>query len=94
MDTTQMNCRGFVNIALVIIAVLFIGAGVYITSARQALLPTVVSDNMQVSLRDEVIIAGTARVSYGEGATYDLLPSGDTGFYWANGILVSSTLAQ
>src|SRR3989442_783087 len=25
--------------------------------------------------------------------TYDLLPSGDTGFYWANGILVGSTLA-
>jgi hypothetical protein len=27
-------------------------------------------------------------------ATYDLLPSGDTGFYWANGILMGSTLAK
>ena len=27
------------------------------------------------------------------GTTYDLLPSGDTGFYWANGILMGSTLA-
>jgi Hint domain len=27
-------------------------------------------------------------------ATYDLLPSGDTGFYWANGILIASTLAD
>lgn len=27
-------------------------------------------------------------------ATYDLLPSGDTGLYWANGILMGSTLAS
>jgi hypothetical protein len=27
-------------------------------------------------------------------ATYDLLPSGDTGFYWADGILVGSTLTN
>ncbi len=32
------------------------------------------------------------RISYGEGYTYDLLPSGETGFYFANGILVDSTL--
>ena len=27
-------------------------------------------------------------------ATYDLLPSGSTGFYWANGVLIGSTLAN
>jgi hypothetical protein len=27
-----------------------------------------------------------------QSATYDLLPAGDTGFYWANGILLGSTL--
>jgi hypothetical protein len=27
-------------------------------------------------------------------ATYDLLPSGETGFYWANGILIGSTLKE
>lgn len=32
------------------------------------------------------------RVSYDEGYTYDLLVSGETGFYFANGILVDSTL--
>jgi len=32
------------------------------------------------------------RVPYGQAATYDLLPSGATGFYWANGILMGSTL--
>jgi hypothetical protein len=29
-----------------------------------------------------------------QSATYDLLPSGDTGFYWANGVLIGSTLHQ
>ena len=31
---------------------------------------------------------------YEEIATYDILPSGGTGFYWANGILMGSTLAK
>jgi hypothetical protein len=32
------------------------------------------------------------RLPYAGSNTYDLLPSGDTGFYWANGILLGSTL--
>lgn len=32
------------------------------------------------------------RVPYDQAFTYDLLPSGGTGFYWANGILIGSTL--
>ena len=32
------------------------------------------------------------RVSYNGTATYDILPSGETGFYWANNILLGSTL--
>lgn len=44
------------------------------------------------------IVDGSAAVSadmipYGKAYTYDILPSGDTGAYWANGILVGSTLA-
>lgn len=31
-------------------------------------------------------------IPYTGGQTYDLLPAGATGFYWANGILLSSTL--
>lgn len=31
-------------------------------------------------------------VAYDQAYTYDLLPAGDTGFYWANGILVASTM--
>jgi hypothetical protein len=34
------------------------------------------------------------RLTYEGYATYDLLPSGDTGFYWADGILVGSTLSK
>jgi hypothetical protein len=34
------------------------------------------------------------RLQYEGTTTYDLLPSGDTGFYWANGILVGGTLAK
>lgn len=33
-------------------------------------------------------------IPYGAPATYDLLPAGDTGFYWANGILLASTLSD
>jgi hypothetical protein len=32
------------------------------------------------------------RLPYAGTATFDILPSGDTGFYWANGILMGSTL--
>lgn len=44
------------------------------------------------NLYDGASIIGTQRVPYGEGATYDVLPSGETGFYWANGVLLGSTL--
>jgi hypothetical protein len=39
-------------------------------------------------------IARLERVRYGLAATYDLLPAGGTGHYWADGILLGSTLAS
>ena len=33
------------------------------------------------------------KVRYSGGHTYDLLPAGETGFYWANGVLLGSTLS-
>jgi hypothetical protein len=33
-------------------------------------------------------------VPYGSARTYDLLPAGATGEYWANGVLLSSTLSR
>ena len=43
---------------------------------------------------DGSVVAGAALVAYGGGATFDLLPSGGTGTYWANGIRLASTLAN
>jgi hypothetical protein len=37
-------------------------------------------------------IIQTEQVPYSQAYTFDILPSGDTGFYWANGILMGSTL--
>ena len=44
------------------------------------------------SLVDNAPVREAGSLPYNEGATYDILPSGDTGFYWANGILLASTL--
>ena len=41
---------------------------------------------------DGVKIRMVELVSYNDTHTYDLLPSGQTGFYWANGILIDSTM--
>ena len=40
---------------------------------------------------DGTYVALIERLPYTESATYDLLPDGKTGFYWANGILMGST---
>ncbi len=45
-------------------------------------------------LLDGARVISVERLSYGGTATYDILPSGDTGFYWANGILMGSTLSN
>src|SRR3989338_656344 len=38
-------------------------------------------------------IMSAERVLYRKDYTYDILPSGETGFYWANGVLLGSTLS-
>jgi hypothetical protein len=42
---------------------------------------------------DGSLVAAAEHLVYDGGATYDLLPSGGSGLYWANGILLKSTLA-
>ncbi len=42
---------------------------------------------------DGARISRLERVAYDQPVTYDLLPAGRTGFYWANGILLGSTLS-
>ena len=41
---------------------------------------------------DGARIASVERVAYTGGATYDILPAGATGAYWADGVLLGSTL--
>jgi hypothetical protein len=43
---------------------------------------------------DGARIVGMQRVLYTAAETYDILPAGATGFYWADGILMGSTLAS
>lgn len=51
-----------------------------------------VGDLDEEDLYDGARVISFNRVSYGDEATYDILPSGETGFYWANGILFSSAI--
>jgi hypothetical protein len=41
---------------------------------------------------DGARIVSAEREPYSQPATYDILPSGATGLYWANGVLLASTL--
>ncbi|OGO39918.1 MAG: hypothetical protein A2147_08515 [Chloroflexi bacterium RBG_16_57_8] len=43
---------------------------------------------------DGAVVVQVDLIPYEGGKTYDLLPSGDTGLYWANGIQLGSTLAR
>ena len=43
---------------------------------------------------DGAVIQSTRLERYAGERTFDLLVAGDTGFYWANGILLASTLRQ
>lgn len=43
-------------------------------------------------LLDGARVVSAYRFAYGYGATYDILPSGGTGKYWADGVLLTSTL--
>ena len=45
-------------------------------------------------LLDGARVTFLEHLPYEGSATYDILPSGSTGYYWANGILVGSTLIQ
>ncbi|MFH0768238.1 MAG: Hint domain-containing protein [Chloroflexota bacterium] len=38
------------------------------------------------------VVVAIEHLTYSDGFTYDLLPSGVTGLYWANGVLLKSTI--
>ena len=51
-----------------------------------------VGDLVAHDIYDGARIVSSERVSYEGGSTFDILPAGATGFYWANGVLLGSTL--
>jgi hypothetical protein len=57
------------------------------TAVRQAIGDYHIGDYL-----DNSPIVSIQKLDYAEGATYDLLPDSGTGLYWANGILLMSTL--
>lgn len=49
----------------------------------------------ELAVGDEVdgsTVTSAGLIDYSGGRTFDLLPAGETGFYWAEGILLASTL--
>jgi hypothetical protein len=59
------------------------------TAEGQALGDLEIGDSL-----DGARVTRLERLTYEGFATYDLLPSGETGFYWADGILLGSTLSK
>jgi hypothetical protein len=51
-----------------------------------------VGDLAPGDLYDGAIVTNAELVPYAGGATFDVLPAGATGMYWANGVLLGSTL--
>jgi hypothetical protein len=43
---------------------------------------------------DGALVSSIESLPSEQTSTYDLLPAGTTGYYWANGILVGSTLRK
>jgi hypothetical protein len=41
---------------------------------------------------DGAVVVSAELIAYAGGATFDVLPEGATGTYWANGVLLGSTL--
>ena len=51
-----------------------------------------IADYQAGEVLDGAKITAVDYITYEGGTTYDILPAGNTGFYWANGILLGSTL--
>jgi hypothetical protein len=68
------------------------GRSVYVSPGHPTADGRRVGDLVAGDVIDGARIAGVERVAYSGGATYDILPAGATGVYWANGVLLGSTL--
>jgi hypothetical protein len=51
-----------------------------------------VGDLVAADLYDGSVVLSAELIAYAGGVTFDVLPAGATGIYWANGVLLGSTL--
>lgn len=65
---------------------------VWVSPGHPTINKSTVGDLRAGDAYDGARIVSTQLVPYGDDQTYDLLPASDTGYYWANGILLGSTL--
>lgn len=68
------------------------GRELFVSPGHPTIDGRIAGDLIAGDLYDNAYVRIADRISYSNEATYDLLPSGETGFYWANGILLDSTL--
>jgi Hint domain-containing protein len=68
------------------------GRSVYVSPGHPTADGRQVGDLVGGDTLDGARITSVDRVAYTGGATYDILPAGTTGAYWANGVLLGSTL--
>ena len=68
------------------------GRDLFVSPGHPTVDGRIVGELTPGNIYDGTSVVSTERVLYGESTTYDILPSGDTGFYFANGVLLGSTL--
>ncbi len=68
------------------------GRELFVSPGHPTIDGDVVGNLIPNDFYDGARVVSSNRVTYDDSNTFDILPSGDTGFYWANGILVGSTL--
>ena len=69
------------------------GRSLYVSGGHPTADGRVIDDLVPGAPLDGSTVESVERVAYTGGYTFDLLPGGDTGHYWANGILIGSTLS-
>jgi hypothetical protein len=69
------------------------GRALTASASHPAMDGRVIGDLARGDILDGARVAAVERVPIAGDATYDVLPAGETGAYWANGILLRSTLA-
>ncbi len=68
------------------------GRTVYVSPGHPTADGRKVGDLVAGNVYDGAIVASAELTPYAGGATFDVLPTGATGTYWANGVLLGSTL--